>query len=109
MPALRGEAPVGGLLYAETGFTHASPAAFDPNHLTRAPRSFDAYRVRPDGIVEMNDAAHDGALAEKDFGAFDGEHWLVRAPQADGTISERCDGNCEKLGAFLDGVQREKP
>jgi arylsulfatase A-like enzyme len=109
MPRVRGEEAPAELLYAETGYTHASPAAFDPNHLSRAPRTFDAYKVRPDGIVEMSPDAHSGALAEKDVGAFDGVHWLVRAPQADGTVVERCDGNCEQLGAFLEDVQKEKP
>jgi hypothetical protein len=109
MPLLRGEAQAPRLLYAETGYTHASPKAFDPGHLTRAPRSFDAYRVRPDGVVEMSADAHEGVLAEKDFGAFDGEHWLVRAPRSDGTVSERCDGNCDSLGAFLEAVQKENP
>lgn len=93
-------------LYAETGFTHASPAAFDAEHLALAPRTFDAYRVRPDGVVEMNDAAHDAVLKEKDVGAFDGTHWLVRQPLKDGTVRERCDGNCEALSAFLEETTR---
>jgi len=94
------------MLYAETGFTHASPSAFDAEHLALAPRSFDAYTVRPDGVVEMTEAAHDAVLREKDYGAFDGTHWLVRAPRKDGTVRERCDGNCEALAKFLEGVKR---
>lgn len=97
------------LLYAETGFTHASPAAFDEGHLSRAPRTFDSYAVRPDGVIEMSPAAHDGVLAEKDVGAFDGVHWLVRSPRADGTTVERCDANCEALTSFLDTAVQEKP
>ncbi len=93
-------------LYAETGFTHASPAAFDAEHLALAPRTFDAYRVRPNGVVEMNDAAHEAVLKEKDVGAFDGTHWLVRQPLKDGTVRERCDGNCEALSAFLEETTR---
>ena len=49
-------------------------------------------------------AAHDGVMREKDVGAFDGTHWLVRSPRADGTVAERCDGNCDALKAFLDEV-----
>ncbi|MBL8952926.1 MAG: sulfatase-like hydrolase/transferase [Myxococcaceae bacterium] len=93
-------------LYAETGFTHAAPNAFDPEHLALAPRTFDAYRVRPDGVVEMTDAAHDAVLREKDVGAFDGERWLVRSPLKDGTVRERCDGNCDALTKFLDEVTK---
>lgn len=97
------------LLYAETGFTHASPAAFDAEHLALAPRSFDAYRVREDGVVEMSDAAHDAVMREKDFGAFDGSHWLVRAPLADGATRETCSFNCDVLGGFLDAVVKDSP
>ncbi|HME91417.1 MAG TPA: sulfatase-like hydrolase/transferase, partial [Myxococcaceae bacterium] len=43
-------------LYAETGFTHASPDAFDGQHLAIAPRSFDAYLVRADGAIELREA-----------------------------------------------------
>ncbi len=92
------------MLYAETGFTHAAPNAFDPEHLALAPRTFDAYRVRPDGVLEMTDAAHDAVLREKDVGAFDGTNWLVRAPLKDGTVRERCDGNCDALASFLGEV-----
>lgn len=106
VPLGRGD---GLLLYAETGFTHASPAAFDAEHLSLAPRTFDAYRVRDDGVVEMSDEAHAGVLAEKDFGAFDGTSWLVRAPLVNGKVRERCEANCEALAAFLDRVQKEQP
>jgi arylsulfatase A-like enzyme len=97
------------LLYAETGFTHASPAAFDARHLALAPRTFDAYRVRADGIIEMTEEAHVAVLKEKDFGSFDGEHWLVRSPLVDGSVRARCEGNCEGLAVFLDRVQNEAP
>lgn len=97
------------MLYAETGFTHASPSAFDAAHLALAPRSFDAYRVHDDGVVEMNDAAHDAVMREKDFGAFDGSHWLVRAPLADGSTRVTCSGQCDVLGGFLDSVLKDSP
>lgn len=103
---LQGEQEPPRLLYAETGYTHASPAAFDPGHKADAPRTFDAYVVRESGVVEMGEAAHPRVLAEKDVGAFDGQHWLVKSPRADGTVEERCGGNCEALRSFLDGVQR---
>ncbi len=102
-PLLDGQTePTPRLLYAETGYTHASPTAFDPTHAAAAPRTFAAYEVRPDGVVQMSAAAHEGVMKEKDFGAFDGEHWLVRSPRADGTVSTKCDGNCAALAAFLD-------
>ena len=97
------------MLYAETGFTHASPAAFDAAHLALAPRSFDAYRVRDDGVVEMNDAAHDAVMREKDIGAFNGVDWLVRAPLADGSIRTTCSGSCDVLGGFLDAAVKDSP
>ena len=43
-----------------------------------------------------------GWMKEKDIGAFDGQHWLVRSPRADGTVEEKCEGNCAALAAFLD-------
>ena len=101
-PLLDGRPDAARWLYAETGYTHASPAAFDPTHATGAPRSFAAYEVMADGVVQMSSAAHDGVLKEKDIGAYDGEHWLVRSPRADGTVAQSCDGNCAALAAFLD-------
>lgn len=92
------------LLYAETGYTHASPVAFDPGHAAAAPRTFAAYDVLTDGVVQMSGAAHDGVLKEKDVGAYDGTHWLVRSPRADGTVTQTCDGNCAALAAFLDST-----
>src|SRR5207253_550994 len=59
-------------LFAETGYTHASPAAFDREHLALAPRTFSAYRVLEGGVVEMTSEAHAAILREKDFGAYDG-------------------------------------
>jgi hypothetical protein len=109
MPLLRGEAEDLGLrLYAETGFTHASPAAFDPGHLARAARTFDIYRVRPDGVIELHDDAHDDVMADKDFGAFDGRRWVVRSPRSDGSVMETCSGECPAPALFewLDGLAR---
>ncbi len=105
--ALRGEPLAPRLLYAETGFSHASPDAFDPEHAAGAPRSFEAYRLRPDGVVETAPAAHEAILAEKDVGAFDGETWIIRAPRKVGPPRQRCAGACEadeaRLSAWLDG------
>ncbi len=112
MPLLRGETDDLGLtLYAETGFTHASPAAFDPGHLARAARSFEIYRVRPDGVVELGDRTHEQVLQEKDLGAYDGKRWIVRSPRADGTIAERCIGTCPAPGLvkWLDEVTGTAP
>ncbi|MGA9520357.1 MAG: sulfatase-like hydrolase/transferase [Myxococcaceae bacterium] len=112
MPLLRGETRDLGLtLYAETGFTHASPDAFDPGHLARASRSFDIYRVRPDGVVELGDRAHELAVKEKDLGAYDGKRWIIRLPRANGTVVERCIGECPApgLAKWLDEVSGEVP
>ena len=93
-------------LYAETGYTHVAPDAFDARHFSSGVRGLDAYRVRADGAVEMNARAHDLAMREKDVGAFDGEGWLVRAPQADGSTRESCVGTCSaELRAWLANVQ----
>jgi arylsulfatase A-like enzyme len=94
VPLLRGESMPSLALYAETGFTHASPDAFDPEHASLAPRTLDAYRVRPDGVIEVSPEAHAAAIAEKDIGAFDGKRWVIRAPLKDGTSIERCEGDC---------------
>ena len=107
-PLLDGRTDAPRLLYAETGYTHASPVAFDPTHLAAAPRTFAAYDVRPDGVVQMSEAAHLGVLKEKDVGAYDGQHWLVRSPRADGTVAQSCDGNCAALAAFLDSNGAQK-
>jgi arylsulfatase A-like enzyme len=107
-PLLRGEAREPLPLYAETGFTHVSPEVFDALHRPGAPRSFDIYRIRPDGAVELNDAAHEAVLREKDRGAFDGRRWLVDRPQADGTVRRTCEGDCADitaLGTWLDAVR----
>ncbi len=95
MPLLRGDAAPPRRLCAETGFTHASPDVFDPGHVAGAPRSFDAYRVRQDGVVELGPEAHDAVMREKDFGATDGRSWWVRSPRKDGTVAERCTGACD--------------
>lgn len=90
-------------LYAETGYTHATPDVFDPDHFSSGPRGFDAYEVLPDGAVQMTAKASAGALGEKDVGAFDGSGWLIQSPQADGGTKERCDGVCTPaLAAFLE-------
>jgi arylsulfatase A-like enzyme len=106
-PLLRGEAMEPLRLYAETGFTHAAPDAFDPEHLAEAPRSFTAYAVRPDGAIEMSEDAHQAILREKDIGAFDGHAWLIRAPRKDGTVAESCRGDCPDgpLSQWLDSVR----
>ncbi|MDQ3264645.1 MAG: sulfatase-like hydrolase/transferase [Myxococcota bacterium] len=101
LPLLRGEAVPPRLLYAETGFTHALPSAFDPGHLVGAPRAFEAYALGEAGVVEMSPAAALDTLREKDTGAYDGRHWLIRSPQSDGTVQERCTGDCDRLRAFL--------
>ncbi|MFP2907351.1 sulfatase, partial [Pyxidicoccus sp. 3LFB2] len=101
-------------LYAETGFTHVLPEVFDAAHWPGAPRAFDAYRIRPDGVVEMGDAAHAAILREKDRGAFDGRRWWVDRPRADGGVLRTCEGDCEgpdayALEAWLDAVQGLTP
>ncbi|WP_163868472.1 sulfatase-like hydrolase/transferase [Myxococcus eversor] len=113
-PHLRGESPPPLNLYAETGFTHVSPEVFDSGHWPGAPRAFDAYRIRPDGVVELGDAAHEAVVLEKDRGAFDGERWWVDRPQADGTLLRVCSGDCEGLDAlslesWLDTVRGRTP
>ncbi len=101
LPLLRGEEEPPRLLYAETGFTHALPSAFDPGHLVGAPRAFEAYALGEAGVVEMSPAAALSTLREKDVGAYDGRHWLIRSPRSDGSVEERCTGACERLRAFL--------
>lgn len=95
-------------LYAETGFTHALPEAFDARHRAGVPRTFDAYRLREDGVVEISDVLHASLLAEKDIGAFDGQSWIVRAPLEEGGVEERCRGRCpaEALSRWLDETTR---
>jgi arylsulfatase A-like enzyme len=113
-PLLRGEALEPLPLYAETGFTHVLPEVFDAGHWPGAPRAFDAYRLRPDGVVEMGEAAHAAILREKDQGAFDGKRWWVDRPRADGGVLRTCHGDCEgpdalALEAWLDRVRRRTP
>lgn len=111
-PLLRGEPMPPLRLYAETGFTHASPDAFDSGHARGAPRTFEAYRVRPDGIVEMSEAAHEGTMKEKDIGAFDGKRWIIHSPREDGTMARICRGECdgaEELERWLDQVTAREP
>jgi hypothetical protein len=111
VPLLRGEPMAPLRLYAETGFTHASPEVFEPTHLPGTPRSFDNYRLRPDGVVEVSPEAHVAMVREKDRGAFDGESWVVEWPAADGSLHRTCRGACtdESLGDWLDGVMRQRP
>ncbi|MBZ4415621.1 sulfatase-like hydrolase/transferase [Myxococcus sp. RHSTA-1-4] len=109
-PLLRGGTLEPLELYAETGFTHVLPEVFDAGHWPGAARAFDAYRIRPDGVVEMGEAAHAAILREKDQGAFDGRRWWVDRPRADGRVLRTCEGECEgpdaqALEAWLDGVQ----
>ncbi len=111
-PLLRGEPFQPSPLYAETGFTHVSPEVFDPGHWPGAPRSFDAYRIRQDGVVEVDGAAHDAMVREKDRGAFDGQRWLVDRPRADGSVQRTCSGDCAEtavLSSWLDAVLTRAP
>jgi arylsulfatase A-like enzyme len=113
-PLLRGGRMEPLALYAETGFTHVLPEVFDAGHWPGAPRAFDAYRIRPDGVVEMGEAAHAAILREKDQGAFDGRRWWVDRPRADGRVLRTCEGDCEgpdayALEAWLDGVRGRTP
>ncbi|RKG72716.1 sulfatase, partial [Corallococcus exercitus] len=113
-PLLRGEGRPLAPLYAETGYTHVSPEVFDPGHWPGAPRTFDAYRLRPDGVVEMGDDADAAVLREKDTGAFDGERWVVDRPQADGGVRRTCTGDCEgadarALADWLDDARERAP
>lgn len=94
LPLMRGKSVPPRRLYAETGFTHARPDAFDADHLAAAPRSLDAYRIRPDGIIELSEEAHQAVLREKDVGTFDGRRWIIRSPRKDGTAVTRCLGEC---------------
>jgi len=106
LPLLRGEEMRRLRLYAETGYTHAPPDVFDKSHFSGGPRGLESYRVRPDGAVEMTEAAHQTALREKDVGAFDGDGWLLRSPGADGSRRERCAGTCApSLYTFLDSME----
>ncbi|GMU08017.1 sulfatase-like hydrolase/transferase [Corallococcus caeni] len=113
-PLLRGEGRPLAPLYAETGYTHVSPEVFDPGHWPGAPRTFDAYRLRPDGVVEMGDAADAAVLREKDTGAFDGQRWVVDRPQADGSVRRTCTGDCagadaRALADWLDDARERAP
>ncbi|HZR11317.1 MAG TPA: sulfatase-like hydrolase/transferase [Myxococcales bacterium] len=107
MPLLRGASLPPLWLYAETGYTHIAPDAFDADHFTGGPRGFDAYRVRAGGAIEMSGPAHDLAMREKDLGAYDGRGWLIRSRRADGTMQTRCRGECAPgLAAWLDRATR---
>lgn len=99
-PLLRGGTREALPLYAETGFTHVMPEVFDAGHWPGTPRAFDAYRIRPDGVVEMGEDAHAAILREKDVGAFDGRRWWVDRPRADGTVLRTCEGDCEGPDAY---------
>jgi arylsulfatase A-like enzyme len=93
-------------LYAETGYTHATPDVFDKEHFSGGARGFDAYQVQPNGAVEMTERAHQVAMAEKDVGAFDGRGWLIESPRRDGTLLRRCVGECSfELDSWLDDVR----
>jgi hypothetical protein len=110
VPALRGERMRPLWLYAETGYTHIPPGAFDPGHYSAGPRGLDAYRVLDDGAVAMTDRAHAIALREKDVGAYDGAGWLVRWHLRDGSLAARCTGTCSpELAEWLDRQRPQKP
>jgi hypothetical protein len=103
LPLLEGKGGPPRWLYAETGFTHVAPDAFDPGHFSSGARSFDAYQILPDGRVEMTPRADQAAMHDKDVGAFDGTNWLIRSPRADGSVQTRCEGQCsDALAAFLE-------
>jgi arylsulfatase A-like enzyme len=111
-PLLRGEPLQPPPLYAETGFTHVSPEVFESSHWPGAPRSFEAYRIRQDGVVEVEASAHEAMVREKDRGAFDGRRWLVDRPLADGSVRRTCTGDCadsSTLAAWLDAVRARAP
>jgi arylsulfatase A-like enzyme len=94
VPLLEGKPMMGLNLLAETGFTHVAPDAFDSEHVALAPRNLDAYEISPDGAVEVSDAAHRAVMAEKDVGAFDGRSWIIRRRLKDGTVVQKCEGEC---------------
>jgi len=107
MPLLRGEKLRPLRLYAETGYTHVAPDAFDPDHFSGGPRGLEAYQVMPGGAVFMSDRAHELALREKDVGAFDGRGWLIRSRRADGSPVTRCRGECSAgLAEWFDRITR---
>ncbi|MCY1015147.1 sulfatase-like hydrolase/transferase [Pyxidicoccus sp. MSG2] len=113
-PLLRGGTREPLPLYAETGFTHVLPEVFDAGHWPGAPRAFDAYRIRPDGVVEMGEEAHAAILREKDTAAFDGRRWWRDSPRADGSVLRTCEGDCAgpdayALETWLDSVQGLTP
>ena len=110
LPALRGEKMPPLWLYAETGYTHVPPAAFDPAHYSGGPRGLDAYRILDDGAVEMTDRAHAIALREKDLCAYDGLGWLVQWRRTDGSLATRCTGRCSpELAAWLERQRPRRP
>ncbi|HZH02683.1 MAG TPA: sulfatase-like hydrolase/transferase [Myxococcaceae bacterium] len=101
-PALRGESLAPLTLYAETGFTHATPNVFDPEHRVGPKRDFQAYQIQADGRVATSPEAHREILEEKDVAAFDGRGWWLLTPRAGGGTHERCHGTCEpRLAAWL--------
>jgi arylsulfatase A-like enzyme len=111
-PLLRGEPFQPAPLYAETGFTHVSPEVFDAGHWPGAPRSFATYRIRQDGVVEVEGTAHEAMVKEKDRGAFDGQRWLVDRPRADGSVQRSCSGACADtsvLASWLDAQLARAP
>jgi len=105
-PSLHGAALPLRMMYAETGFTHVLPNVFLEQHFTEAPRRFESYVLRTGGLVEVDPALHAAIIAEKDTGAFDGTHWLIRSPLKGGGVHESCDGNCEALRAFADSAAK---
>jgi len=98
VPLLQGKQMPALNLLAETGFTHAIPDVFDPEHAALAPRSLDAYEILPDGRIEVSSGVHQAIMAEKDFGAYDGRSWIIRQRMKDGRVVERCSGECDDPG-----------
>jgi arylsulfatase A-like enzyme len=98
-------------LLAETTFTHVMPDVFVPEHYVGARRDFLAYRLHPNGLVEIEDETHEQIMLEKDYGAFDGKNWLVTWRNKAGELATRCLGECERSGlrAWFDAQTQKMP
>ncbi|MCC6811758.1 MAG: sulfatase-like hydrolase/transferase [Deltaproteobacteria bacterium] len=97
-PIFDGKAIASQRLLAETAFTHVLPSVLVPGHYSGARRDFEAYHLHDDGLVEVNDATHEQVMLEKDYGAFDGQNWIIAWRNANGTMKTRCAGECEQSG-----------
>lgn len=107
-PLLRGEEMPPLWLYAETGFTHASPDVFEPRHRSGgAPRDQSLYRFHADGSIDVDPKYRQAIIDEKDHAATDGQSWLWRQPARDGAVLERCEGDCIALRPWLLALERD--